>query len=185
MLWRVCTAAVVVAVICRRGALGICCSTPCLLPCSRSLLQWVVVGGSRLVAWFGRFPGVDRSRNGWIGQKWASCFYLLSCQMEDFLKTPATVSKCKGILDEILLYKWCLYSGTEWYLLHCLTAKWDLFTKFCWVWKHIVSTIMKPTHSPTQGQPNPRKMRLKVPFGPLFPTANNFSGVGVDCKYSK
>ena len=39
---------------------------------------------------------------------------------------------------------------------------------------------MKPTNSPTQGQPNPRKIRLKVAFGPLFPTANNFSWVGID-----
>ena len=27
---------------------------------------------------------------------------------------------------------------------------------------------MKPTDSPTQGQPNPTKIRLKVAFGPLF-----------------
>ena len=33
---------------------------------------------------------------------------------------------------------------------------------------------MKPTNSPTQGQPNPRKIRLKVAFGPLFPTAKYF-----------
>ena len=32
----------------------------------------------------------------------------------------------------------------------------------------------KPTNSPTQGQPNPRKKRLKVAFGPLFPTAKQF-----------
>ena len=38
---------------------------------------------------------------------------------------------------------------------------------------------MTPTNSPTQGQPNPRKIRLKVAFGPLFPTANIFSWVGV------
>ena len=33
---------------------------------------------------------------------------------------------------------------------------------------------MKLTNSPTQGQPNPRKIRFKVAFGPLFPAANNF-----------
>ena len=37
---------------------------------------------------------------------------------------------------------------------------------------------MKPTNSPTQGQPNPRKIRLKVTFGPLFPKVNSFSWVG-------
>ena len=39
---------------------------------------------------------------------------------------------------------------------------------------------MKTTNSPTQGQPNPRKSRLKVAFGPPLPTANNFSWVGID-----
>ena len=38
---------------------------------------------------------------------------------------------------------------------------------------------MKPSNSPTQGQPNPRKIRSKVTFGPLFPTANYFSGVEI------
>ena len=47
------------------------------------------------------------------------------------------------------------------------------------VGKHINIT-MKPTNSPTQGQPNPRKNRLKVAFGTLFPTANNFSCVRID-----
>ena len=42
-------------------------------------------------------------------------------------------------------------------------------TKFCWVRKHI-NIITKPSNSPTQGQPNPIKIRLKVAFGPLFPT---------------
>ena len=40
--------------------------------------------------------------------------------------------------------------------------------------------IMKSTNPPTQGQPNPRKIRLQVAFGPLFPTENIFSWVGVD-----
>ena len=47
------------------------------------------------------------------------------------------------------------------------------FTKFCWVEKH-TDIIMKPTNSPTQGQPNPSKIRFKVAFEPLFPTANIF-----------
>ena len=46
-------------------------------------------------------------------------------------------------------------------------------TKFSWVGKHI-NVIMKPTLA------NPRKTRLKVALGPLFPTANNFSWVGID-----
>ena len=36
---------------------------------------------------------------------------------------------------------------------------------------------MKPTNSPTQGQPSPRKKWLKGAFGPLFPTASKFSWV--------
>ena len=32
------------------------------------------------------------------------------------------------------------------------------FTKLCWVGKH-VNIIMKPTNSPSQGQPNPTKNR--------------------------
>ena len=51
--------------------------------------------------------------------------------------------------------------------------------KFCWVGKH-VNITMKPTNSPTQGQPNPRKSRLKVTFGPPFPTENTFfRGLGL------
>ena len=44
-----------------------------------------------------------------------------------------------------------------------------------------MNIIMKPTKSPTQGQPkpNPRRIRSKVAFGPLFPTANDFSRVGI------
>ena len=38
---------------------------------------------------------------------------------------------------------------------------------------------MKPSNSPTQGQPNPTKKWLKVGFGPLFPIANSFSWVGI------
>ena len=42
-----------------------------------------------------------------------------------------------------------------------------------------VNIIMKPTNSPTQGQPNPTKIRLKVAFGPLFPTEMTFRGLGL------
>ena len=62
-----------------------------------------------------------------------------------------------------------------------------IYTKFCWVGKHI-NIIMKPSNSPSQGQTNPRKNRVKVAFGPLFPTEINFSWVGIsliqetDCK---
>ena len=50
---------------------------------------------------------------------------------------------------------------------------WLQFTKLCWAGKYI-HIIMKPTNSPNQGKPNPRKNRLKVAFGPLFPTADYF-----------
>ena len=43
---------------------------------------------------------------------------------------------------------------------------------------------MKPTNSPTQGRPNPRKNRFKVwHFGPLFPTANNFAWIAMGFTY--
>ena len=46
--------------------------------------------------------------------------------------------------------------------------------KLCRVGKH-VNIIMKPTNSPTQGQRNPRKNRLKGGnWATFFPTANNF-----------
>ena len=38
---------------------------------------------------------------------------------------------------------------------------------------------MKPTNSPTQGQLNQKKNRSSVAFGPLFPTANDVSWVGI------
>ena len=37
---------------------------------------------------------------------------------------------------------------------------------------------MKPTNSPTQGQPNPIKIMLKVALEPLFPTVNILRGLG-------
>ena len=45
--------------------------------------------------------------------------------------------------------------------------------KLWWVGKQINN--MKPTKLP-----NPIKIRLKMAFGPLFPTATNFSWVGID-----
>ena len=54
------------------------------------------------------------------------------------------------------------------------------FTKLWWIGKH-VNIFMKPMNSPTQGQqPNPRKKRLRVAFGPLFSHSKNiFSWVGI------
>ena len=45
--------------------------------------------------------------------------------------------------------------------------------------RYLLSIIMKPSNSQTQSQTNPRKNRLKVAFGPPFPTANNFSWIGI------
>ena len=47
-----------------------------------------------------------------------------------------------------------------------------------WAGKH-KNILMEPTNSPTQGQPNPTTIRLKVAIGPLFPTANDFSWIGI------
>ena len=68
------------------------------------------------------------------------------------------------------------YRGRQWGVyLGCLR-----FIKLsCWVGLHI-NIIMKPPISPTQGQPNPRKSRLKVAFWPLFPTKKIFlRGLGL------
>ena len=54
------------------------------------------------------------------------------------------------------------------------------FTKFCWGWRTYTSYIRTPEYYhetdklPTQGQPNPRKNRLKVAFGPLFHSSKCF-----------
>ena len=56
------------------------------------------------------------------------------------------------------------------------------FAKFCWVGKHI-NVIMKPTNSPTQ--PKKSCCRLKIAFGPLFPTANIFSWVKIGFTYGR
>ena len=66
------------------------------------------------------------------------------------------------------------------------------YTKLCWVEnfffllhnKCIPGRYYKPTNSPTQGQPNPRKIgSTAVAYGPLFPIANNFSCVGIGFIY--
>ena len=43
------------------------------------------------------------------------------------------------------------------------------FTTLCWVGKH-ANITMKPTNSPTHGQPNPRKIRLKTVKSGLWAT---------------
>ena len=45
-------------------------------------------------------------------------------------------------------------------------------------WKTL-KIVVKPTNSPTHGQPNPRTIRFNVAFGPLVPTANIFAWVGI------
>ena len=52
----------------------------------------------------------------------------------------------------------------------------DIYTEFCWGGKH-VNITMKPTNSPTQGQPNPRKIRFKSGIlGHFFPQQIFFVG---------
>ena len=53
-----------------------------------------------------------------------------------------------------------------------------------WVGKR-THVIVKPTNSPTQGQPNPTKISLKVAFGPLFSDLPNSVGFGVWKTYIK
>ena len=59
------------------------------------------------------------------------------------------------------------------YVLGCLR-----YTILSWVGNNM-NIILKTSNSPTQCQPNPRKIRLKVAFGQLFPTANSFSWVRI------
>ena len=49
-------------------------------------------------------------------------------------------------------------------------------------WKKHINVTVKPTNPPTQGQPNPRKARLKVACGPLFFPCSKifFWWVGID-----
>ena len=53
------------------------------------------------------------------------------------------------------------------------------FTILCWVGKH-ANIIMKPTNSPTQGQPKPKKYLVKSGiWATVFPQEGNFSWVGI------
>ena len=87
---------------------------------------------------------------------------------------------CTMVDTKILLYNgWCNDATIQWLIqrYNSCTIGCLRYTKFCWVGEHI-NVIMKPSNSPTQGQPNPRKNSLNVAFGPLFPTANDFRGLG-------
>ena len=57
-----------------------------------------------------------------------------------------------------------------------------LFTKLCWAGNN-VNIIMKPFNSPTQGQPNPRKNRLKVAIGAATFSHSKYFFVGWDWFY--
>ena len=80
--------------------------------------------------------------------------------------------------------KACVLSDADTAIRHVDTLRCLRFNQFCWVRKKKKkkNVIMKPTNSSTQRQPNPRKIRLKVGIWAtfLFPTANNFSWVGID-----
>ena len=69
-----------------------------------------------------------------------------------------------------------MFLSTKGILLISMLIACMRFTKLCWVEKHI-NVIMKPTNSPTQ--PKKSCCRLKIAFGPLFPTANIFSWVKI------
>ena len=84
--------------------------------------------------------------------------------------TPPRLYSAAGFLDnrDSDNAERCVYSTERFppreptnQLIGCLR-----FTKFCWVGKHVSITV-KPTNSPTQGQPNLRKITFKVAFGPL------------------
>ena len=59
----------------------------------------------------------------------------------------------------------------------CLRYTWYLIMLGWETYKHYYEAVELPNPTPTQ--PNPRKIRLKVAFGPLFPTATSFSWVGI------
>ena len=48
-------------------------------------------------------------------------------------------------------------------------------TKFCWAGKH-TNIVMNPTNSPTQRQPDPRNIRLKVAIWATFSHSEQFFG---------
>ena len=56
------------------------------------------------------------------------------------------------------------------------------FTNIVLGWKR-KNIIMKPKNSPTQGQPNPKKIGAKVAFGPLFSHGKHLSWVGIGFIY--
>ena len=65
------------------------------------------------------------------------------------------------------------------FLINCIISLGCFrFTNFCWVGNHI-NIIMKPTNSPSQGQPNPRKIRLKWHLGHFFPQQIFYRGLGL------
>ena len=94
---------------------------------------------------------VDWFPNVTTTKKWRQCACSLFEHRSLYLR-PGRGERAKKI--------WCLW-----------------FTKFCWIGN--INIVVKPSNSPTQGQPSPRKMRLKVVFGPLLPTGNIFSRVGI------
>ena len=54
------------------------------------------------------------------------------------------------------------------------------YTYLSWVGNIHVNIIMKPTNSRSEGQPNPRNIRLNLTIGPLFPPQQIvFRGLGL------
>ena len=64
------------------------------------------------------------------------------------------------------------------------TLGWLRFTKFCWVGNNMNIIMKPPSNSPTQGQPNPRKIRLKVAFWATFSLCSKYFFVGWDWFYT-
>ena len=90
---------------------------------------------------------------------------------------------CNGVVTVVyracigrVTVAWRLFSGREavWYRRSCNGT----VCAICQIllgWE--TNTVVKPTNSPTQGQPNPRINRLKVAFGALFLTELHFRGL--------
>ena len=53
------------------------------------------------------------------------------------------------------------------------------YTKFCRVGKHNSTYYDETVELSNPGPTQPKKIRLKAAFGPLFPTANSFSWVRI------
>ena len=68
-----------------------------------------------------------------------------------------------------------VYDHTTTAMHDCMTIGCWRFTLFCWVGKH-ENMIMKPTNSPTHGQSNPRKKKVKCH---VFPQQIIFFRVGI------